>query len=279
MEVKKRNGELESFDKEKFIDSLKKAGFNEPQINHALLEIEETLFNGITTDEIYNKALDVLKNTEEIEPIVRYSLKRSILELGPSGFPFEQLVARIYQEMGYETIIGLTLRGHCIEHEIDVVAHKGDELLLIEAKFHNESSMKSDTKVALYVKARFDDLSGILFDINNKKIKMTRGVLITNTGFTNNSKKYVKCVNTFDMISWSYPKGKGLLKMTEDFNIHPITSIPTLSKREKMDLIDKGYIYCKDILANPGILDTVRITGHKKDEILKIAKFVCKYDD
>lgn len=277
MDIKKRNGELEPFDKEKFVFSLKKAGFNETQIDNALVEIEGILFDGISTDEIYDRALDILKNTEEIEPMVKYSLKRSVLELGPSGFPFEQLVSRIYQEMGYTTATGVMLKGHCIEHEIDVVAYKGDELILIEAKFHNEQSMKSDTKVALYVKARFDDLKDIFFDIDNKKMKLTRGVLITNTGFTNNSKKYVSCVNTFDMISWSYPKGNGLLKMIENYNIHPVTSIPRLSQKEKMDLIDRGYIYCKDLLNNPEILNTIRSTSSKKEEILDIARSICKY--
>jgi len=242
MQIKKRNGDLETFDKQKFVESLEKSGFQESQINQALKEIEDTLFDGISTDEIYDRALDALKGTEEIEPMVKYSLKRAILELGPSGFPFEKFIARVYSELGYTTTTGIILQGHCIEHEIDVVAYKGDELFLMEAKFHNDQHLKSDTKVALYVKSRFDDLSGIEFDIDGKKMKLTRGILVTNTSFTNNARRYIKCVGTFDILSWSYPKGNGLLKIIEDLHIHPITSIPRLSQREKMELIENGFI-------------------------------------
>lgn len=275
MEVIKRDGTSEEFNEQKFLNSLEKAGFSDLEIKIALEKTKESLYDGITTDLIYEKAWETLKNIQNVEPIVKYSLKRAILELGPSGFPFEQLVAKIYQELGYKTLTGIMLEGKCIDHEIDVIAYKENELLLIEAKFHNEQSMKSDTKVALYVKARFDDLINIKFDIDGKKRKMTRGVLITNTGFTNNSKKYIKCVDTFDMISWSYPKDQGLLKMIEDHHIHPITSIPKLSQREKGELIEAGYIYCKDILKNPNILDQFKIVGEKKNEILKFARIIC----
>lgn len=276
MQVLKRNGEFELFDKEKFIDSLSKSGFTPEEIDSAYSKIEKTLYEGISTDEIYDKALKELKNADDVEPVIKYSLKKAVMELGPTGFPFEQLVSKIYQEMGYQTETGIMLPGNCIEHEVDVIAYKKDELILIEAKFHNDQNTKSDTKVALYVKARFDDLSQTIINIGGKDYKNHKSILITNTGFTDNSKKYARCAGTFDMISWTYPRRNGLLKMIEDVRIHPVTSIPQLSKAEKLNLIEQGCIYCKDLIEDPSCLERARITGSKREEVLKTAQIICR---
>jgi hypothetical protein len=279
MNVLKRNGELEKFSLEKFSSSLEKAGFSEAEVEQSLNIIKNSFYDGMSTDEIYEMAWKSLKDLQNFSPVIKYSLKKAILELGPSGFPFEQLVSRIYSELGYQTLNGIMLQGHCIDHEIDILAYNDEELILMEAKFHNEHYMKSDTKVALYVKARFDDLSNIEFEIDGKQRKMTKGILITNTSFTNNSKKYVKCNNTYEMISWSYPKEKGLLHMIEKLKIHPITSIPNLTQRDKKFLIENGCIYCRDLFENKNILDMMKISDSKKSEILKVAESICKSEN
>jgi Holliday junction resolvase-like predicted endonuclease len=275
MEITKANGEKEPFDKSKFIDSLKKAGFSEAQIGGALNKIEDSLYEGITTDEIYDRALEALKDIDEVQPIVKYSLKRAVLELGPTGFPFEQVVSRVYEEMGYKISTGTMLSGKCIDHEVDIIAYKDKELILIETKFHNDPKIKTDTRVALYVKARYDDLLNTTIEIDGKDREVTQALLITNSAFTNNSKRYVKCVGTFDMISWTYPKRNGLLKMIEDVQIHPITSIPYLSKAEKTELIEQGCVFCKDLIQNPQFLEKAKVTGSKRDQVLETAKLIC----
>ena len=80
------------------------------------------------------------------------------MELGPTGFPFERFIGEILKTQGYTVSLGQTLEGACAPHEIDVIAEKGKELMIVEAKFHNELKIKSDLRVALYVKARYDDL-------------------------------------------------------------------------------------------------------------------------
>jgi len=56
------------------------------------------------------------------------------------------------------------VRGKLVEHEIDVVAWNEEKLIMVEAKFHNQLGVKTDLKVILYVKERFDDLSAVTFD-------------------------------------------------------------------------------------------------------------------
>ena len=47
-------------------------------------------------------------------------LKQAIMELGPSGFPFEQFVAELLKCRGYQIKVGVIVEGHCVNHEIDV---------------------------------------------------------------------------------------------------------------------------------------------------------------
>ena len=79
------------------------------------------------------------------------------MSLARDGFPFEKFVARLFNVWGYDTITDQTVMGSCVDHEVDVVAWKGNDLAMVEAKFHNEFGLKSDSKVVLYVKARYDD--------------------------------------------------------------------------------------------------------------------------
>jgi hypothetical protein len=64
--------------------------------------------------------------------------------------------------------------------------------------------------------------------------------------------------------------------MIEELQIHPITSIPILSNKEKSILIENNLIYCKDLLADPSALDLAKISGSKREEVLKIARIICK---
>jgi hypothetical protein len=284
MKVLKRNGEKEIFDEEKFRRSLERSGFGNVEVTAVLDHINKKLYDGISTGEIYKKAYSYLEKTENKLPIVRYSLKRSVQELGPTGFPFEKFVARLFEEKGYQTKTGEMLNGKCIQHETDVLAYKDDpstslgakELILMETKFHNDPSIKTDTKAALYVKARYDDLADMPFIIDGEKREMTKALLITNTHFTNNSIKYVECVGTFGLISWNYPEKGNLLELIEEVKIHPITCISVLSKNEKQRLVDAGYIYCKDLVDKPEVLKQNGVKSSKIDEVMNTLELVCK---
>jgi hypothetical protein len=45
------------------------------------------------TDEIYAHAFEMLREADIPAAAARYSVKRAIFALGPSGFPFEQFLA------------------------------------------------------------------------------------------------------------------------------------------------------------------------------------------
>src|SRR5581483_9188859 len=186
--VIKSDGTREPFDVSKLESSLKKSGASDPIIKRIVGQISDRLEPGITTHEIYKYAFGLLHKEEQ--PVAfQYSLRRAIMELGPSGFPFEEYVAEIFKHKGYQTKTDQIVKGFCVEHEIDVVAWNEEKLIMAEAKFHNELGTKSDLKVALYVKARFDDLRKMKFNYGKER-DLDEGWLVTNTKFTSTAIEY-----------------------------------------------------------------------------------------
>jgi len=271
--VKKSNGEIEVFDREKLKKSLINSEASVFLANEIVKEIESTLVEGITTSEIYREAFVVLKK-KEIKTAMKYSLRRSLLTLGPTGFPFEKFIAKILEEKGYSTATGVILKGACIKHEVDVVAYDEHNLILSEVKFHNELSTKTDTKVALYVHSRYQDLASQTFTFENKKFKPNRGLVITNTKFTNNAIKYAKCVD-LDLIGWDYPKKGNLYDLMDETGLHPITALASLAKGHKTYLIEKGIVNCASIRNNTNLLKDLGFDGKKIARVLEEVHTIC----
>lgn len=268
--VIKANGEREVFDASKLEHSLKHAGASSKTVESIIGTIRDSLIQDTTTHEIYKKAFEIL-HSEEKPIALRYSLKRAIMELGPSGFPFEDFIAEVFRQKGYEAITGQIVKGHCVEHEVDVVAWNDKELIMVEAKFHNELGVKSDLKIALYVKARFEDLSKVTFNYGGKERKLDQGWLVTNTKFTSTAIQYGACQN-LTMIGWNYPPHGNLHDMILETKLHPLTCLVSLNGREKKVLLDQGIVLCKSILDNPEIISTLGLSDEGKRKVLEEIK-------
>ena len=68
------------------------------------------------------------------------------MELGPSGFPFEKFVSYLFKERNYNTKIGVIVEGKCVSHEIDVWAESKEKLILVECKYKNNQTTKSNVQ-------------------------------------------------------------------------------------------------------------------------------------
>ncbi|MEY2703381.1 MAG: hypothetical protein RLY43_2020, partial [Bacteroidota bacterium] len=141
--------------------------------------------------------------------------------------------------------------------------------------FHNELSAKSDTKVALYVKSRFDDLVGQKIKLAGKDREIKRGILITNTKFTDTAKEYCECVGTFEMISWDYPNKNNLFDLIEETQMHPVTVIPLLTKKNQQDLINHGIVNCMSLKDKRTAMKNAGIPDSKIDEIVQNIDNLC----
>lgn len=190
--VQKDDGSKDLFDEKKLKGSLRKSGANKRVINEILDEITDIAYDGITSTIIYKMASKLLRDKSKTASL-RYNLTNAISELGPEGFAFEEFIAEVVKTIGYKKVrTGIRIKGRCMIHEMDVVGENEEEILNIESKFHNSRSKKSDLKVILYMRARFDDINASGY-YGNKK---SRQIIVTNTKFTSNAKQYAKCSGT-----------------------------------------------------------------------------------
>jgi hypothetical protein len=272
--IKKLDGSVEPFDEKKLTISLERSGATKKVIDSIIKHTTAELVEGMTTSEIYKNAFTLLRKQGESPVAARYSLKRAVMDLGPSGFPFENLIGGILEKKGYKISLGLAIEGACAFHEVDVVAEKKDRLVVVEAKFHNQLGVKSDLKVALYVKARYDDIEKLGFGKRLKTGQKHESWIITNTNFTKNANRYGKCVG-MKMIGWSHPRDGGLQALIEETALHPLTCLTTLSQNEKTKILNSGTVLCKDVKADNNILKKAGLSGIKLKEVIKEINTLC----
>lgn len=238
-DIVKADGTIERFEPAKLEASLRRAGAGVATAERIRETVEKTLSPQATTHDIYRRAFSLLR-TEENSTATRYSLRRAIFELGPSGHPFEDFVAELFRKEGWEVEWRKIIPGKCVTHEVDVYATRGNEHLAAELKYHNDPNYKTDVKVALYVKSRFDDI----WQCDPAKgpvCPVDRGFLITNTKFTETAIQYAKC-SGIELIGWSYPTEGNLYDRILAAGVYPVTALLSLQKSEKRLLIDRGIV-------------------------------------
>jgi hypothetical protein len=269
IKITKADGTIEFFKLEKLRRSLRKSGAQPDEVNHVIAELTPTLRDGISTQEIYRNAFHLLHNNDS--PVaVRYSLRRALFNLGPTGFPFEKFLGRLFALDGYTTTTGSMIQGKCVEHEIDIAAYKEDHSFVGEAKFHARPGIKSDLQVAMYSYAR-------LMDLREKKICQEDicGIkefwLITNTKFTSTARDYGNCVG-LKLLSWDYPRKNNLHDRIQRAGVYPITVLQSLSAKQAKILIEREIILCSDLVSKPHILKILHLPKRKYESILNEAR-------
>lgn len=238
--ITKSTGETQRFEESKLNKYLISSGVNEPLASQALLEVEKNLNNIKSTDDIYQKVCEYLKNQGALDSYFNYSLKRAVMQLGPSGHPFEHLVSEVLATQGYRTEVGVTALGKCVTHEIDVVASNTDTQYFIECKFHNTPGIRTDIQVALYTYARFLDVKLAMEQTHGQKITYLPW-LITNTKVTSEVFDYGNC-NNLKVTAWYYPNGEGLRDMITASRLHPITLLYHISPKKISALIESNIV-------------------------------------
>lgn len=263
LHVTKATGESQPFDEEKLLTSIRRAGIPHELEEKVVSHVKEKLYDDIPTTVIYHHIKEFLKHSDKPYTSARYSLKQAIMDLGPTGYPFEDYIAHIMQSQGYTTTVRNMIRGKCITHEIDVIATKDNQKVMVEAKFHNFPGTKTNVHVAMYTKARFDDVS--------QKHTFTSPWLVSNTKITLDAIAYGAC-NQMRITSWDYPNENSLRDIIETEKLFPITALLKLSHTQKVQLIETGVVLIKDIIKNPALITILHVPIHKEEEIITEAK-------
>ena len=238
--IYKSHGGIESFSKKKLFNSLKRSGLPSKQCQIITDKVAKEMGEGSKTRDIYRKTLKLVKETSQIAAI-HYSLKKAIFELGPTGYHFETFVARYFQEKGFQTKTCLTFNGRFVKHEVDVVALKDGKKNFVECKFHNRIGIKNDIKIALYVKARWDDLREGVEGEN-----LHAFYLASNTAFSKDAITYANGTG-LKLLGVNAPVEKPFLEEIKELNLYPITSLRRISKTIKNALLSRNILLAKEL--------------------------------
>jgi hypothetical protein len=261
--VEKASGNREEFSQLKLRRSLRLTGAKEELVDHVMELLQQVVVPGITTRKLQRKAFQIL-NREARPFATSYNLKKAVMSLGPSGFPFEKLAAAIFTSQGYVTEVDKIFQGACVSHEIDIIATRKNKRLLVECKYHNSFGKKCNVKVALYVYARSLDLKR---NSKDRESAFDQFWLITNTKFTLDAIKYGECVG-LQLLGWDYPAEKGMRELISLYKLYPITCLTTLKVRDKKELLQQNTVLCHELFESPDILKSLRLKTVQIDRIL-----------
>lgn len=267
--VLKANGERELYSVDKVNESIIRAGIPTDLHTSVLRHITNRIYDNIPTSEIYFHIVEFLKSSHLPYAKSRYSLKQAIMELGPTGYPFEDYVGKILQHQGFSITTRQLLRGKCIMHEIDVIAQKNTVLankIMVEAKYHNAVGLRTNVHVPMYTKSRFEDIKDLY--------KFSDVWVVTNTKATVDAIAYAECVG-IKIITWGHPVGGSLRNLIEKYRLYPVTSLMTLNNQQKQLLLQNGIVLCKDVCEDPSLIDFLNLNNTKLAQVQEEIKFIC----
>jgi HJR/Mrr/RecB family endonuclease len=264
--VVKASGEKEPYSEIKVRNSIRRAGIPQKIQEEVLRHVETKIYENIHTSEIYKHVIEFLETSPEPFNKTKYTLKQAIMDLGPTGYPFEDYVAEILKTKGYKTQVRQILKGKCVSHEVDVIAEKDGKKILVEAKFHNSPGIKSDVHVSLYTKARFDDLKD--------NYNLDEAWIVTNTKATTDGIEYALC-SGMKIIGWNYPETESLRDLVEKAKLYPITALQSLSQSQKQLLLLHGTVLCKSICLNLNIIKSLDLPMEKQEKAVLELEFLC----
>jgi len=269
--IRKESGKIEEFKPEKVREAVLRSGASEELASEILENVNEKLYDGISTREIF-RIVHQLLHRERPSLASRYDLKGAIMRLGPEGFAFETYIGEVLQDYGYKTKVRQFIRGRCVEHEIDVIAENfNGKKSVIECKYHNAKGISSGLKVTLYTHARFLDLVDGFKDGRCEQFDDVW--LVTNTRFSPNAIKYASCKGV-KLLGWRHPLDNTLEKRIESKGLYPITILHSMDRRSRNRFFDASLILAKDLIRNDfdDLLEKTHLEKNKLKEIVTEAE-------
>ena len=260
IQIVKASGEKAWFSAIKLRKSLQRSGASEAIIEAVIKEVQDHLQEGMTTKKIYQLAFNILKKKQQ-PAASKYKLKKAIMELGPSGYPFEKYVSEILKYQGHKIKLNQNLTGRCVNHEIDILAERDGVQKVFECKYHNLQGTICDVKIPLYVHSRFNDLNA------NPENKTSEGWIATNTRFSTDAIAYAICAK-LNLLGWDYQEGNGIREMIDQAGLYPITCLQSLSQKERVPIMEAGLVLCRDVPFNKKLLKEVGFSTERVEQII-----------
>lgn len=265
--VIKKNGERELYSDAKVLKSIERVGIKKELQDQVLQEVHEHLKPNITTKEIFAIIRERLGKTDKRAQL-RFNLKDAIFDLGPTGFPFEKYLEKIFEDLGYNATTDVIMQGECVKHEIDVLLEKDGKRSIVEAKFHNTPGTKTDVQTALYTYARYLDVK--------EKNNIDEVWLVTNTKLTEDAIVYSQCKG-IRAVGWAYPAEGNLQDVVEKPEHYPVTILKDLTREERERLLLNNIVLTCDLLDVPhqDLTGKFQLDSARLQNALDDAQIIC----
>jgi len=225
-------------------------------------KVESKAYEGIPSKKILLMIFDYMRRYRpEVKNIVDLREAISFLRSKPD---FEHFVAMLLEEYGYTVVANQIVAGKCVEHEIDVIAKKDNEVIYVEVKHHLQYHTFTGMGVFLEARATLEDLQEG-FKIGKHNFNFTKALVVCNTKISDHAMKYASCRN-IEYISWNYPLEKSLSKMIQEKRFYPITLLKGLDEKTEQILGDSDILILKQ-LAETDIHELMRKIKIQKSKI------------
>ncbi|MCD6371378.1 MAG: restriction endonuclease [Candidatus Aenigmarchaeota archaeon] len=263
--VTKADGSKQSFDKSKIIKTCLRLKASREIAKKIANKIEREAYDGISTRKIIKL---VYKYLSEYKPELKHTidLRESISTLR-SKPDFEIFVSQILKSLGYTTIMNQVVPGKCVEHEVDIIAIKGKEIIYVEVKHHVNPHTYTGLRIFLEVWSAFEDLKDG-FKLGNHEFNFSKALVVSNTKISSHAERYARCKG-IAYLGWKYPKNQGLERLIERNKLYPLTFLKGLEEKELEKLGDIGIVTLKQFIQIPSekISKLTRIKRKRIEEI------------
>ena len=270
MFVTKADGRKQPFDKSKVIRTCLSMHATENQARDVANKVESKIYEGIPTKKILQMIFTFMK---EHRPEVSHEtdLREAISMLRPKP-DFEVFIFHLLKEFGYSVAGAQLVKGKCVEHEIDAVALKGEEVIYVEVKHHFMHHTFTGVSVFLESQAIFEDLvEGFKAGIG--RINFNKALVVCNTKFSGHALQYATC-KKIDYLGWSAPSQMSLQQMIEEKKLYPITFLKGLDKNLEEKFGDAGIVLLKQLVTCDidELWRKTKIPKEKLENLVKNAK-------
>jgi Holliday junction resolvase-like predicted endonuclease len=208
--VVKYNGEKQSYNQEKVLNSIIRSGIEKQEALNILVEVEKKLFDGISTRELYQIVSQQIESFGYKPGKQTYKLREALGRM--RSFDFEKFVLKILQKEGFDCAYDTIVSGECGKHQVDIIAQKNHDLYYVEVKHHQNFHRNCGLGTVCEVQARLEDMKN---GFGKKRIDFSQAWLFTNTKISDHAKKYAGCKNV-KLTSWRFDsEDSGLEKRIE----------------------------------------------------------------
>ncbi len=268
--VRKADGRLEPYDRSKVLRTAIYLGLERDDAERLADEVSKRVRDGMSTVEILAIIHELAR---EIRPELKHSrdLREAISRMR-SKPDFEEYVRLVLRAAGYMVEPGRVLEGRCVSHEIDGIAFKDDEVLVVEVKHHVNHHTYTGLDVVLQLWAVLEDLrEGYRLGFHG--YDFTSAILACNTKISAHAERYARCKGIRYM-GWKYPKAFALSDIVSSHKLYPLTMIKVLSEEQIARLGDRGIVALTQLneLRREELMEMTGLDERGVDELLKLAE-------